>query len=161
MRDITYMQTSMGWIRLEAEGKALVAVRFVACEGERVGDCAVLQQAAEELEEYFAGERKVFCVPVRMRGTEFQEKVWSALREIPYGETWSYGELAKRIGQPRAVRAVGGACHRNPLPIIVPCHRVIGKNGALTGYAEGLERKYDLLALEHSFYEGTARWCES
>jgi methylated-DNA-[protein]-cysteine S-methyltransferase len=101
-----------------------------------------------ELEEYFTGGRKSFDVPLKARGTPFQLKVWAGLREIPYGETISYGELARWIGNPKAVRAVGGANRSNPIAVIVPCHRVIGANGTLTGYGGGLDRKAKLLALE-------------
>lgn len=92
----------------------------------------------KQLTEYEKGSRKVFDLPLHLKGTEFQLKVWNALLEIPYGETRSYQQIAQRIGQPKALRAVGGACNRNPIGIIVPCHRVIGKNGKLTGYAGGL-----------------------
>jgi methylated-DNA-[protein]-cysteine S-methyltransferase len=103
---------------------------------------------AQQLEEYFGGGRTRFDVPLRLSGTEFQQQVWSALRDIPYGETISYGELARRVGNPAAVRAVGLANGRNPVAIIVPCHRVIGADGSLTGYGGGLERKAWLLDLE-------------
>jgi methylated-DNA-[protein]-cysteine S-methyltransferase len=102
----------------------------------------------EQLEQYFAGERTAFDVPLRMAGTDFQRRVWSALREIPYGQTWSYGDLARHIGAPDAVRAVGAANGRNPISVIVPCHRVIGADGSLTGFGGGLERKRLLLELE-------------
>lgn len=102
-----------------------------------------------ELKEYFEGKRDVFSVKVDLtRGTEFQRKVWNALREIPYGEIVSYKDIAERIGNPKAVRAVGGANNKNPIPIIIPCHRVIGKNGDLTGYAGGLSTKEYLLNIE-------------
>ena len=104
--------------------------------------------AAEQLSEYFDGRRKEFSLPLKMRGTEFQRKVWSALREIPYGETCSYKDLATKIGSPKAVRAVGGANHNNPFIIVVPCHRVIGAGGNLVGYGGGLEMKQLLLELE-------------
>jgi methylated-DNA-[protein]-cysteine S-methyltransferase len=104
--------------------------------------------ARDQLGEYFAGERSSFDLALGGAGTPFQERVWRALLEIPYGETSSYGELARRIGRPDAVRAVGLANGRNPISIIVPCHRVIGADGALTGYAGGLERKRFLLDLE-------------
>jgi methylated-DNA-[protein]-cysteine S-methyltransferase len=104
--------------------------------------------ARDQLGEYFAGERSTFDLALAGAGTGFQERVWRALLEIPYGETTSYGELAGRIGRPDAVRAVGMANGRNPISIIVPCHRVIGADGALTGYAGGLERKRFLLDLE-------------
>ena len=99
----------------------------------------------KQLTEYEKGSRKVFDLPLHLKGTEFQLKVWNALLEIPYGETRSYQQIAQRIGQPKALRAVGGACNRNPIGIIVPCHRVIGKNGKLTGYAGGLFYKELLL----------------
>lgn len=101
-----------------------------------------------QLDEYFAGERTDFDVPVELHGTPFQRRVWGALRDIPYGETISYGALAQRIDNPAAVRAVGLANGRNPVSVIVPCHRVIGANGTLTGYGGGVERKRLLLDLE-------------
>ena len=108
----------------------------------------VLLETKRQLEEYFAGERREFDVPVDMEGTVFQKKVWRALIEIPYGEVRSYSEIAEKIGSPKAVRAVGMANHVNPIPVIVPCHRVVGKNGSLTGYAGGLEMKKWLLEME-------------
>jgi methylated-DNA-[protein]-cysteine S-methyltransferase len=102
-----------------------------------------------QLREYFAGERVAFDVPLAMRGSGFELKVWSALVDIPYGQTASYGEIAARVGQPSAARAVGLANGRNPIAVIVPCHRVIGADGTLTGYGGGLERKQLLLELEH------------
>jgi methylated-DNA-[protein]-cysteine S-methyltransferase len=109
----------------------------------------VLEQASNQLSEYFAGERKMFDLPLAPKGTAFQLKVWLALRRIPYGETRSYGEIAAELGlAPTASRAVGLANGANPLPIVVPCHRVIGANGALTGFGGGLERKRFLLDLE-------------
>ncbi|MEX5709017.1 methylated-DNA--[protein]-cysteine S-methyltransferase [Parafrankia sp. FMc6] len=111
------------------------------------GDAA-LQAAAGQLAEYFAGRRTSFDLPLNPTGTDFQRKVWKALCDIPYAETISYGELARRLSQPGASRAVGLANGRNPISIIVPCHRVIGANGSLTGYGGGLERKRHLLAFE-------------
>ncbi len=105
-------------------------------------------EAARQLREYFDGERTEFDVPLGLAGTPFQQRVWAALRRIPYGETVSYGELATQIGQPGAARAVGLANGRNPIAIIVPCHRVVGSDGSLTGYGGGLERKRHLLAFE-------------
>lgn len=110
----------------------------------------LLSQAAREIGEYFAGRRRAFTVPTAAAGTPFQQAVWNALKEIPYGETRSYGEIARQIGHPRASRAVGQANNRNPLPIVVPCHRVIGASGALTGYAGGLDIKVRLLELERT-----------
>lgn len=108
----------------------------------------LLRQAAAELREYFAGERKTFTVPLAPKGTPFQQRVWAALQTIPYGETRSYGEIAAQIGNPKACRAVGMANNRNPLPIFIPCHRVVGSDGKLVGYAGGLDIKTYLLELE-------------
>lgn len=118
--------------------------------GRRVdaADDDVLVKAASQLEAYFAGELTDFDLPLELEGSGFQRTVWAGLREIPYGETISYGELARRIGQPSASRAVGLANGRNPISIVVPCHRVIGANGSLTGYGGGIERKQFLLGLE-------------
>ena len=107
----------------------------------------------KQLSEYFIGERKVFKLPLDQKGTSFQLKVWSALRTIPYGKTVTYSDIAKQINKPKAVRAVGTAIGKNPISIIVPCHRVIGKNGKLTGYGNGLPMKKRLLALEGVFIE--------
>lgn len=109
---------------------------------------AALAEAKRQLEEYFAGERQEFDLPLASRGTEFQRRVWNELRRIPFGETISYGELAARIGKPTASRAVGAANGRNPLPVVVPCHRVIGHDGKLGGYGGGLPTKQRLLDLE-------------
>ena len=108
----------------------------------------LLRAAREALLAYFAGERRDFDLPLAPAGTDFQRAVWDALRAIPYGQTRTYGEIAAAVGRPKAVRAVGQANHVNPLPIFIPCHRVVGKNGALTGYAGGLDLKGALLALE-------------
>lgn len=109
---------------------------------------ALTRQCAEELKGYFSGTLQRFTTPLDQQGTDFQCKVWQALLEIPYGQVASYRDIANSIGQPKAVRAVGAANGRNPISIIVPCHRVIGANGSLTGYAGGLERKQYLLQLE-------------
>ncbi len=111
-------------------------------------DDHALPAARQQLAAYFAGELKDFDVPVALAGTPFQQQVWEALKTIPYGDTWSYGELAARLGRPAASRAVGLANGRNPVSVVVPCHRVVGSNGSLTGYGGGLARKTWLLALE-------------
>ena len=115
-------------------------------------------EAKRQLEAYFNGDLRRFSVPVHLVGTEFQRAVWDALQTIPYGSTWSYAELARRVGRPAAVRAVGGANHANPIAIIIPCHRVIGSDGKLTGYGGGLPTKGRLLALERGdvFYGFTS-----
>lgn len=112
------------------------------------GSCQVTEKAITQLEEYFSGERRCFDVPLVFTGTEFQQRVWSELVKIPYGATVSYGALARRIGCPLAVRAVAAANAANPISIFVPCHRVVGSNGSLTGYAGGLDAKRMLLDIE-------------
>jgi len=107
-----------------------------------------LAEACQQLTEYFAGERKEFDLPLQLSGTEFQVQVLEELLRIPYGETTSYGDIAKRIGRPKAMRAVGAANGRNPIPIVIPCHRVIGSSGDLTGFGGGLDTKEALLRLE-------------
>lgn len=113
-----------------------------------VHDPERLAPYARQLEEYFEGQRRAFDIPLDLRGTEFQRTVWQALQEIPYGTTKSYSDIAKAINRPKAVRAVGGAIGANPVPIVVPCHRVIGKDGSLTGFAGGLDIKRQLLKIE-------------
>lgn len=120
-------------------------------DGARVEQTSLIREAAAQLAAYFSGGRAAFDLPIAPKGTEFQQKTWNALLEIPYGETRSYGEIARRIGNPKASRAVGGANNRNPIAIVIPCHRVIGANGALVGYAGGLGVKESLLALEKKY----------
>ncbi len=110
----------------------------------------ISEMTARELDEYFSGRRKIFDIPIRLVGTEFQKKVWHALQKIPYGEVRTYKDIAFAVDCPRAFRAVGMANNKNPIPIIVPCHRVIGADGGLTGYAGGLEIKRKLLTLEQA-----------
>ena len=112
--------------------------------------CGVLQSCLSELDLYFAGKLKNFTVPIKLTGTDFRMRCWEALRTIPYGETISYGQLAKKVGNPKASRAVGGANHHNPIAVIVPCHRVIGADGSLTGFGGGLYKKEFLLELERT-----------
>jgi methylated-DNA-[protein]-cysteine S-methyltransferase len=108
----------------------------------------LISEAIKQLDEYFKGVRKVFELPLRPQGTDFQKKVWDALQLISYGETRSYKDIAEMIKEPKACRAVGGACNRNPIMIVIPCHRVVGCDGSLTGYAGGLDLKEKLLTLE-------------
>ena len=148
------LETPIGTLRLVADQHGLRRICFPRERHPRPDDHdgehapAQLAEAKRQLTEYFAGERRTFDLPLSPHGTPFQRKVWEALREIPWGETWSYAELARRIGQPSAMRAVGSANGRNPLPIVVPCHRVIGADGSLTGFGGGLGIKSQLLALE-------------
>ena len=111
----------------------------------------LLQRTIQQLQEYFLGQRKEFDLPINLKGTNFQIKVWQELQKIPYGEVISYSELAERINCPKAIRAVGGACGKNPILIIVPCHRVLGKNGNLTGFSGGINYKEKLLILEKTY----------
>jgi methylated-DNA-[protein]-cysteine S-methyltransferase len=144
----------VGPLKLVASGEALVAVylptyrRMPALDAAPVPRQAILDQAARELEEYFSGGRRDFTTRLGASGTVFQTQVWNALGEIPYGARWSYGQLARAVGRPKAARAVGMANGSNPLPIFVPCHRVVGSDGSLTGYGGGLETKRWLLDLE-------------
>jgi len=150
------IESPVGQLKLVASDEGLVAILWEHDSPRRVrlNDLVaderhpVLVQTEKQLSEYFAGKRKTFSVALDMRGTRFQKNVWDALLAIPFGETRSYGQLAKQLGNPRATRAVGAANGRNPLSIIVPCHRVIGSSGKLTGFAGGLEAKAHLLNLE-------------
>ncbi|WP_078552434.1 methylated-DNA--[protein]-cysteine S-methyltransferase [Bacillus alkalicellulosilyticus] len=117
-------------------------------KGELQRDCDQLRPIVEQLHEYFSGQRASFTIPLDLFGTPFQKCVWNALTEIGYGETRTYKEIAQEIGAPKAVRAVGGANNQNPIPIIIPCHRVIGSNGAMVGYGGGLKKKETLLQIE-------------
>jgi methylated-DNA-[protein]-cysteine S-methyltransferase len=152
------VNSPIGVLRLVASENGLVAILWKNDKPRRVrlGEVVeepshpVLVRTEKELKEYFAGERRVFSIPLDMRGTPFQNEVWGALLGIPFGETRSYADLAKRLGNPAASRAVGAANGRNPVAIIVPCHRVVGATGSLTGFAGGLEAKAYLLSLEGS-----------
>lgn len=141
------VETPIGTMHFEEKDGALCALRFFAAPSE--SPTPLLQRASAQLCEYFAGKRKYFDLPCKVEGSEFQKRVWAELCRIPYGETASYGEIARRIGSPRAARAVGMANNRNPLPILVPCHRVIGADGRFVGYAGGLDKKEYLLKLEY------------
>jgi methylated-DNA-[protein]-cysteine S-methyltransferase len=141
------LETPLGPLWLASDGQAIVEVRFAELSG-LPGNAPCLDRAAGQFEEYFAGERTEFDLPLRPAGTEFQRRVWDLLREIPFGRTASYGDLARRLGDRKLTRAVGSANGRNPISILIPCHRVVGVQGELTGYAGGLERKRALLELE-------------
>lgn len=149
-----YLETPIGELLLAGEEDALVMIGFPKGSMRRdpepdwIFNEQKLENARRQLREYFDGRRREFDLPIKLSGTEFQVSVLEALRKIPYGETVSYGEIARRIGRPKAVRAVGAANGRNPLPIVVPCHRVIGSTGDLTGFGGGLDTKEALLRLE-------------
>jgi methylated-DNA-[protein]-cysteine S-methyltransferase len=135
---------------LASDGRALRTVQMAPFETPPAWELneRPFEEVVEQLQSYFRGERRDFDLQLEAGGTPFQARVWNALKEIPYGETVSYGEVARLVGSPKAVRGVGRAVGANPLPIVVPCHRVIGANGTPTGYGGGLERKARLLALE-------------
>lgn len=153
MNGIVY-ESPCGQIRLAVDGGAVCAVDWIEVTERLVNsvssmeDKTVLSELIRQLDEYFCGERRNFELQLRTSGTDFQQAVWRELLKIPYGETVSYSEIAKRIGRPTAVRAVGHAIHCNPIGILIPCHRVIAADGKLAGFAGGLEAKRFLLALE-------------
>ena len=142
MNATTYYHSPLGWIEIQATHDALTTLVF--CD-ERKDDVhsgsAILVECVRQLDAYFAGRLKNFDLPVRFEGTEFQKKVWNVLMDIPFGKTVSYGDVAKMLHHPKAMRAVGAANGKNKIWIVVPCHRVIGANGSMTGYAGGIERK--------------------
>ncbi len=150
MKYIKYSKTKIGNIAILEENKQIIAIGIDQKVQNNVvqKDTPLLKEAQKQLEEYLAGERKTFELPLNPKGTKFMKEVWTALQEIPYGETKTYGEIAKKVGNPKAARAVGMANHRNPIPIIIPCHRVIGSNGKLVGYALGMDKKQYLLEWE-------------
>ena len=141
------INSPIGFLTLKADDEALLSIDF-GKSSEELTSNSITELAAKELSEYFPGNRKEFTVPYKLCGTEFQKKVWQALTEIPYGKTASYEEIAVKIGNPKACRAVGMANNKNKLPVIIPCHRVIGKSGSLTGYAGGIDIKEILLNIE-------------
>ena len=154
MKSLLLAPTIIGRLGIVEEDRQLTNVYF---EDDDLPPDLVIREtellitARQQLLAYFSGQCTVFTLPLAPTGTEFQKRVWQALCRIPYGETVSYKEIARRIGNEKAVRAVGGANHRNPLPIFIPCHRVIGANGALVGYGGGLKIKETLLALEKEY----------
>lgn len=157
MNAYCFVDSPIGRLMISSNGTALTGLYMGApstspgVDGWREDPAASpLREAARQLEEYFSGKRRQFDLPLHMHGTDFQRQVWNALTEIPFGETRTYGELARQIGNPAACRAVGLANGRNPIAVIVPCHRVIGADGSLTGFGGGLPRKAWLLRHETS-----------
>ena len=145
--DNYFINTPVGWLCLSGDKDHLSQISFQPGKGEGSGN-RLLKECAEQLKSYFLGKLKVFDVPIALHVSFFQEKVLKRVREIPFGETRSYRQLAESMGDPKAVRAIGNANGKNPLPIIIPCHRVIGSNGSLFGYAAGIWRKKWLLQHE-------------
>lgn len=152
MKNTFYYNTKIGEIAIEENGLAITRLYFVNKDLEKEVEIKeetwLMRKAIKEIKEYLEGKRNSFDLPLEPEGTEFQKKVWNVLKEIPYGETRSYGEIAKLIGNEKASRAVGMANNKNPIMIIIPCHRVIGVNGKLVGYAGGLDVKEKLLNME-------------
>jgi len=150
----TAIETPIGMLRLYSDDRAVHKISFsctrqeVAVQSPRENARSLLAAASEQLWEYFAGQRQSFDLPLAPMGTDFQQAVWQLIRQIPFGETKTYGELAALLGNPNKARAVGGAANKNPLPLLIPCHRVMGSGGKLTGFAAGLEIKKFLLKLE-------------
>jgi methylated-DNA-[protein]-cysteine S-methyltransferase len=153
MNDIqrAFLETPIGFVEITCSGKGIRSIEFVNFKVKVKRTPACLKECKLQLHEYFEGWRKEFSVPLDLEGSPFQLKVWSELLKIPYGKTITYLELARRIGDAKALRAVGGANANNPVSVIVPCHRVIGMNGKLVGYAGGLKRKKWLLEHEYAF----------
>jgi methylated-DNA-[protein]-cysteine S-methyltransferase len=143
-----YVPAPFGELLVAKEDGAVIEIRFRPGDVDGVRDDDAIADVAAQLGEYFRGERRTFDLALAPRGTAFQLDVWRALQRIPYGETRSYSGIAREIGRPAAVRAVGAANGANPIPIVIPCHRVVGSNGSLTGFGGGIETKRWLLALE-------------
>lgn len=147
---ITYYKSPLGWIELTCFQTGLGTIQFVKIPRKETSHNQILDLALEQIDEYFQGKRMDFDLPLSLQGTAFQKKVWEKLKNIPFGQTRTYGQLAADLGKPKAARAVGLACNQNSIPIIIPCHRLLGKNGHLVGYASGLWRKEWLLKHEGS-----------
>lgn len=147
------IETELGKVYVGEEDGEIILTTFDKGEVEESeeGSTEILEEAEKQILEYFKGKRKEFRLPLKLKGTDFQKRVWKALEEIPYGETRSYQEIAEAVHSPKAFRAVGNANNKNPISIILPCHRVIGKGGKLVGYGGGLDKKEFLLELERKF----------
>ena len=145
---IDYLETPLGLFEFQASDKGITQAIFCGDDLKKVQANHITNACKQQLSEYFAGTRKNFALPLDAKGTDFQKSVWDCLIKIPFGATVSYGEIATMLNKPKASQAVGGANGRSPISIIVPCHRVLGSNGSLTGYAGGIERKLWLLGRE-------------
>ena len=148
-----HYQSPLGVLEIEADDKAITGLRIIRKNNPAVRQTSthpLIKETCKQLDEYFTGKRQVFDLPLSPQGTSFQQAVWKQLQEIPYAETISYAQLAKAVGNPKACRAVGSANGKNPIPIIIPCHRVIASDGGIGGYSGGLDIKVQLLALEQT-----------
>jgi methylated-DNA-[protein]-cysteine S-methyltransferase len=151
MKNTYFYETLIGTVAISEDGSEITNIDLITEKPmnlEDLRETSLIKEAAGQLQEYFDGKRKVFDLPLNPSGTEFQNKVWEALKTIPYGERWSYKQVAESIGKPTAARAVGMANNKNPIMIVIPCHRVVGAKGDLVGYAGGLHIKEMLLKLE-------------
>ncbi len=144
----SYFKSPIGLVQIGGTASEVTSLDFVERRREKTESNPLLDRAARQIAEYFAGKRQVFDVPISYQGTDFQERVWGQLLKVPYGKTASYQDIARGVGSPLAVRAVGAANGKNPISLIVPCHRIIGSNGTLVGYGGGLWRKEWLLKHE-------------
>ncbi|MCL1999614.1 MAG: methylated-DNA--[protein]-cysteine S-methyltransferase [Turicibacter sp.] len=147
------IDSPVGKLTITADKEAIIGLDWGKADALEQQSTPLIAECEKELAAYFAGELKIFTVPIKFKGTPFQEDVWRALTTIPYGKTVSYGFIAKQVGKPKASRAVGGANHNNPISIIVPCHRVIGTTGKLVGFGGGLDAKEYLLKLEGAIFK--------
>ncbi len=153
MKNVYFYNTIIGQVTIADNGESITNLEFgqVQLGDAKYIETPLIKNAYTQLNEYLTGERKDFDLPLEDEGTEFQKKVWKALRDIPYGKTWTYKQLAEKVGNVKACRAVGGANNKNPISIFTPCHRVIGSNGKLVGYGGGLDIKEKLLELESNY----------
>ena len=153
MKNVYFYNTIIGKITIADNGESITNLEFgqVQLGDAKYIETPLIKKAYTQLNEYLTGERTDFDLPLEDEGTEFQKKVWKALRDIPYGKTWTYKQLAEKVGNVKACRAVGGANNKNPISILTPCHRVIGSNGKLVGYGGGLDIKEKLLELESNY----------
>lgn len=144
-----YLETTLGLMEIVCEDEFLIGLKLVLEKNHRVNENKISKKVKSQILEYLNGSRKTFSVPFKLNGTDFQKKVYEETLKIPYGSTKTYGEIASSIGNPKSMRAVGMALGKNPIWIIMPCHRVIGKNNKLTGFAGGIDKKLSLLKLEN------------
>ena len=148
-----YLETTLGLMEIVCEDEFLIGLKLVLEKNHRVNENKISKKVKSQILEYLNGSRKTFSVPFKLNGTDFQKKVYEETLKIPYGSTKTYGEIASSIGNPKSMRAVGMVLGKNPIWIIMPCHRVIGKNRKLTGFAGGIDKKLSLLKLENSKIE--------
>ncbi len=151
MRKLCYFPSPIGLLQIGEEAGNITEISIVTEKRNIEAETPLLWKAREQLAEYFVGKRQGFTLPIAPKGTDFQKEVWQALREIPYGETRSYQDVARAVGNSLAARAVGSANHKNPILLLIPCHRVVAKNGGLGGFACGLAKKKFLLHLEQKY----------